>query len=83
MSRVTLYAVFLMFITTPAVSADVLYCISDETMGFEPQENYKDYEYGDRRFKLRVDFETEEMFSEKIYLMHGVDCIRSRDTFIV
>ena len=70
------FTVFVAGLTFAAPShADVLYCVSDESTGFDPAENYKRKSYQNKRFQVMVDFAGERMISEKIWLKEKVTCI--------
>jgi len=60
--------------STP-VTAEVYYCSSDDAVGFDLAENYKQYNYKDQRFQVKIDWQQRTMDSEKIYLKGGVKCI--------
>ena len=53
--------------STP-VTAEVYYCSSDDAVGFDLAENYKQYNYKDKRFQVKIDWQQRTMDSEKIYL---------------
>jgi hypothetical protein len=45
---------------------EILYCIEKEKVGFEPLENYKQYNYTTKRFTIKVDFEKNSLVSNDI-----------------
>ena len=55
-------------VATPASAAvEVFYCADDDRVGFEPTEQYEMGRYNPQRFIIKVDFQTDNIISEKLY----------------
>ena len=57
------------------LKAEVLYCVSDKVIGFDPKENYKNKQYNNMRFQVNVDFQNKTAQSKAIYLNNERECI--------
>ena len=77
--NVIIFLLGLFILVSPVSAKDIYYCAADETTGFDPKENYKQYSYNNKRFNLEVDFENQSMKSKKIHLKDRVTC--ELDTF--
>ena len=73
--NVVIFLLGLFILVSPVSAKDIYYCASDESTGFDPQENYKRKNYKNQRFNLEVDFENQTMKSEKIWLKDNVKCL--------
>jgi hypothetical protein len=49
-------------------ASDVYYCSDDGLVGFDPADNFKIGTYNERKFKIMIDFENENVVSESLYL---------------
>ena len=72
--NVPIFLLGLFILVSPVSAKDIYYCAADETTGFDPKENYKQYSYNNKRFNLEVDFENQTMKSQKIGMNHRVSC---------
>ena len=63
-----LVLLFSMFALSLSVNAaDVYYCSDDAVVGFHPPENYKQYTYNEEKFKIMIDFDKKNVFSEHLF----------------
>ena len=70
----------ILFLSSPSVFADVLYCSSDDATGFLVAENYKRVAFKKGRFKMMVDFENQIMSAEEIFMTGDVECLKDKTT---
>tara|TARA_B100000767_G_C19341744_1_gene360122 strand:+ start:168 stop:533 length:366 start_codon:yes stop_codon:yes gene_type:complete len=56
------------FISKPVMSSDIYYCSEDAAVGFDPTQNYKQYSYKLRRFKVEIDFKKKIVNSKKLLM---------------
>ena len=53
---------------------EVLYCVEEKTVGFQPSEDYKQYSFPPERFTAKVDFVNRSFYAEDIYFVYDVQC---------
>lgn len=72
-----LLALLTLGIANSASAEEVLYCTDNKITGFAPKAQYELRRYEQRRFTIKVDFQTNEIYSEQLYLgaIHGRRCV--------
>ena len=62
---VLLFSIIILPISVYA--SDVYYCSDDGLVGFDVEDNFKQTAFNERKFKIKIDFENKDIFSEKLY----------------
>ena len=73
--NVIIFLLGLLTLAAPGSANGVYYCAEQETVGFDPNKNYKFTKYNVKRFYVQIDFEKQTMVSEKIWLTDYVKCL--------
>ena len=73
MKKLSKFLILILSINTFA-EEEVLYCVEDKKVGFEPEEDYRQTNFTLQRFTAKVDFVKESFYSEDIYFRFGVEC---------
>ena len=69
-----IFTFLLFFISASVLSAEVvLYCSDTEAVGFEPEENFTQKEFKERRFTIEVNFEEKSLVSQEIGFVNFAD----------
>ena len=58
-----IFIILLFMLPFSVNAADVYYCSENETIGFDPKNNYKTLNYKVDKFKILIDFENENVVS--------------------
>tara|TARA_B100000214_G_C23406492_1_gene374106 strand:- start:32 stop:430 length:399 start_codon:yes stop_codon:yes gene_type:complete len=45
----------------------ILYCVTEDSYGFEPGQNYRQQQFTEERFTIAINFEEKTLFSEGIF----------------
>ena len=70
MKKLSKFLILILSINTFA-EEQVLYCIEEQTVGFQPSEDYKQYRFPPERFTAKVDFVKKSFYAEDIYFKYG------------
>tara|TARA_B100001989_G_C24495147_1_gene441789 strand:- start:34 stop:399 length:366 start_codon:yes stop_codon:yes gene_type:complete len=76
MKKIIKFLILILSINTFAAE-EVLYCVEEKKIGFEPSEDYKQYSYSTIRFTAKVDFVKKSFSSADIFFTYGAQCKRS------
>ena len=73
MKKLSKFLILILSINTFA-EEEVLYCVEEEKVGFQPEEEYRQTNFTPKRFTAKVDFVNESFYAEDIYFQFGVEC---------
>ena len=64
---------FLLFSSSVVGEEKVYYCIEDEKVGFEPVENYKQFNFNEDKFSAKINFQNPYFSSPDMHMTY-TDC---------
>ena len=59
---------FSLILSSNNYASDVYYCSDNDLIGFDPKENFKKKNYTEQKFKILIDFENKNVFSNDIWM---------------
>ena len=73
MKKLSKFLILILSINTFA-GEEVLYCVEEKSVGFQPEEDYRQTNFTPKRFTAKVDFVNRSFYAEGIYFEFGVQC---------
>ena len=73
MKKLLLILFSLLILPFSVNAPDVYYCSDDDVTGFDVRNNYKNVLFNPDKFKILIDFENENVISEKLYFKNSQD----------